>query len=154
MTDPTSIDIAALNDRHINSIDKLYRMYAGTSSHVLAVGDDHFVLHVQVFDGHSPERRESLIFNITKAWRRNPELEHCRRVHVRVVKSQAPAGLCVDPMLHGGVKSEEFISRFAAQIRAIVAADKLPKILLAEYEGDLPLVEPGDLRRLHAAPES
>ena len=141
-------DIADLNNRHIHSIDKLYRMHTGVASEILEIHDDHFVLQVQVHDRLPAERRELIIFNITKAWLPNPELKHCRRVCLRVVKSQAPAGLLADPKLNGGVQREEFTAAFAAQIRAIGAASKRPKILVDEYEGRLPLNGRSDLQRI------
>jgi hypothetical protein len=147
------IDIAELNRRHIYAIDKLYRMNAGLSSSVVDIYDDCFELRVEISQRVPPEKRENLIFNITKSWFSNFELADCKRVFVRVFETPSPVGFSrpLDKSSDDPVK--QLVATLREAFTLMKEAEKLPKLLLGEYTGPIPFKDRSDLRRIHPSPQ-
>ena len=148
------IDIDELNNRHINAIDKLYRMHAGASSRVVDICDDCFELRVELSQRVLPEKRERIIFNITNSWFRNHELADCKRVIVRVYETPSPVGFSIEPDRSVEDPIKELAAAIRENFKLMKEAEKLPKLLIGEYTGKIPLEDRSDLRRIHPNPQS
>jgi hypothetical protein len=134
-----AVDLSELTSRHANSVDKWYRMCAGMSSSIVALDDDSYELRVEMSDRVPPEKREQMIFNISKAWSRLRELAHCRHVRVRVYRTQSPQGFMVAPDKSSDDPMKALAAVMMAQFKRMRESEKLPKPFYAEYVGEHPL---------------
>ena len=129
-------DLKPVNKRHINSIDKLYRMHAGASTHLTRLGDGVFELETRISERPRPISVEQMIHNIAHSWHRNPELASCHTCRVRVYQSAGPTGFAISAKGYrgpGGLDTEALDKALYEMAQRIMAADKLPAPLIAEF---------------------
>ena len=84
--------LSAINDRHMHAIDKMYRMFAGLSSHLLAYEEGTLTLQVH----HSkrwPKDPVTTAQQLAESWIRfNPELKEAHTYMVYVHASGSETG--------------------------------------------------------------
>ena len=79
-----NLDINAINQRYIHTIDKLYRMHGGLSSELMAFHNGVLYIDISV-DDRWPLKEKTLkgtALQIAQSWRGNSELKHAFGYHV------------------------------------------------------------------------
>tara|TARA_R110002096_G_scaffold233047_8_gene423027 strand:- start:2129 stop:2551 length:423 start_codon:yes stop_codon:yes gene_type:complete len=93
MNEPTSeIDIQAISQRHICSIDKLYRMYGGLSSNLISY--DNQVIELEIRKSSKwTKTPEVTARQLADCWKRNRELSDAVAFVVHLYKQHGPTGI-------------------------------------------------------------
>jgi len=137
---PDKIDIAAISNRHICRIDKLYRMYGGLSSKLLSYDDQVIELEIRksALWSKSPEVTARQLSN---DWRRcNAELSGAIAFIVHLYEQHVPTGLFVAAE---ELKTMDALDVFVAQVKRM--ADPSPDILIATVRGRFDQQPPQEL---------
>lgn len=129
--------IPAINERHIPTVDKFFRMCAGASSKLLALGKSTFQLEIRIDQRVTGESAPRLVWNIAQSWRnQNPELGDCLACIVCLHRSPGPTGFMLPASGRPADDDAEVRTdplEIAARIHEIESASRLPAPLLARY---------------------
>ena len=127
---PDSINIAAISDRHIRRIDKLYRMHGGLSSNLLSYDDQVIELEIRKTArwNRSPEVTAR---QLADSWRSgNAELSGAVAFLVHLYEQHVPTGFSVAAE---DLKTMDALDVLVAQIKQM--ANPSPDILIAKVRG-------------------
>ena len=125
-----------INKRHINSVDKLFRMHAGASTHLTGLNDGVFELETRISKRPRPISVEQMIRNIARSWHGNPELASCHTCRVRVYQSAGPTGVAVPAKNYRGeegLDSDAFKNAVWQMLQQMRLAEELPAPLIAKF---------------------
>ena len=131
-------DLQPINNRHINAVDKLYRMHVGASTHLTAVSDGCFELETRIDHRKRPISVEQLAKNIARSWQSIPELSSCPQCLIRIYQSAGPTGFFVPAKELRGDGPNSLAKALFTKFQQMGEAEKLPAPLIAEYS--IPLV--------------
>ena len=107
-----AFDLDEINRRHIRSIDKFYRMYAGAASKLLSYEDGILELDVRLDGRLKKATPAAMAVKLANSWHREPELQDATGYVAHVYKSVRPVGF-VTPASGRSKKvlREEIVSR-------------------------------------------
>lgn len=128
--------LQSVNDRHINSVDKLYRMHAGASTHLTSISGGVFTLETKADGRKRPIPLQQLARNIADSWHREPELASCHACRVLVFQSAGPVGFAIPVRDHhrgGRLDRDSLTAALLEMMRRVNEADRLPAPLAAEF---------------------
>jgi len=125
------IDIKAVSQRHVSSIDKLYRMHGGLSSELISY--DSGVIELEIRKGKWwPKTPEVTARQLAECWKsRNRELSDAVAFVVHIYEEKTPTGFSVPA---DQLKNKDAISVLAETIRQMIEAPRAD-ILIATVRG-------------------
>ena len=139
MSDDANFDLRDVAERHIYSIDKLYRMHAGLSSDLISYEDGIIELEIRVTK-RWPKSHEVTALQLADCWRGQPELDQAKGCLVHIYDVQKPVGSSV-PVHKGsaeGPAREEWMSSFVQAMKAMAEprTDVLAATIRGEFTGE------------------
>jgi hypothetical protein len=133
-----NIALAALNERHLRTSDKFFRMFAGAASVITAFEDGIISLEIRV-DNRLSLPVEMITRNIAKSWRHEKELESATGYVAHIYKTERPSGFAV-PLKD--CSSPNFAEEVVRRANEVVR--HYPDILLTTIRGTFEKEMPDD----------
>jgi len=90
------LDLKDLNRRHVSSIDKFYRMCAGTGSEITAFEDGTIYLAITV-DDRQQAPFDEIAHKIARSWLHEQELKNASRYVAVIFQTDGRLGALVNP---------------------------------------------------------
>jgi len=136
------LDIRAISQRHIHSVDKLYRMCAGVASELISYESG--VIELEVRKGKRwTKTPEVTARQFAESWRKgNRELADAVAFLVHIYDKPTPPGFSVPA---DSLSDDDAIAALADRIRAIMRAPD-PDVLVATVRGRFDHPRPPELR--------
>ncbi len=140
MSDDANFDLRDVAERHIYSIDKLYRMHAGLSSDLVSYENWIIDLDIRVTK-RWPKSLEVTALQMADCWLGKPELVQAKGYLVHIYDVQKPVGSSV-PVHKGsaeGPARKEWMSSFVQAMKAMAEprTDILAATIRGEFTGEL-----------------
>lgn len=120
------LDLKLLNDRHIRTSDKFFRMFAGAASQITAFEEECICLDIHV-DNRLAMPLEKITRNIAASWHREPELQSAKSYVAHIYKTERPSGFVVSGF------SPEMADEIVRRAKELVT--EYPDILLTCIRG-------------------
>jgi len=135
MSENENFDLSEVADRHIYSVDKLYRMHAGISSDLVSYEDEIIELEIRVTE-RWPKSHEVTALQLANCWRRNRELDQAKGYLVHIYDIQRPVGLSVSAQKSSveAPAREEWLRSFVEAMKAM--AEPRGDVLVATIRGE------------------
>ena len=124
--------LRAINRRHVNTVDKFFRMFVGASSTLTDLDGSVFDLEIKVDRRVASDSLRQLAGNMARSWHRNPELEGCRECRVRILRQEGPTGFAIPAAEVGRAGDERTGSIVSEMLRQLDESGQLPAPLVSE----------------------